>query len=176
MVGLFLSAPGLPQCRAQVLALEKFPYPLFILLSYMATQFAACYLLFFPLNSKQVRKKSEKVLIVWVTLMLGTALQTRFLVEWGAAAEGACVRWQNSQVDSSERFPFEKQIDCFCLWEFTWGSGNNQGVHSWLSFPEPAHYLLFYLCLHTEKSELLYTAAIFDAQESPRKRARAKDK
>ena len=89
---------------------------------------------------------------------------------------GPCVRQQDSQVGGTELFSFEKQIGCFCLWEFTWDSGNHQGTHSWRSFPEPAHSALFHLSLHTEKSERLYTAAIFDAQDSPRKETRARAK
>lgn len=56
----------------------------------MTTQFAAT----LSLNSKQFREKSGQVLIMWGTLMLGAALQTRFLVG------EACVQWQDSQVDS----------------------------------------------------------------------------
>lgn len=44
----------------------------------MTTQFAAT----LSLNSKQFREKSGQVLIMWGTLMLGAALQTRFLVGW----------------------------------------------------------------------------------------------
>lgn len=85
------------------------------------------------------------------------------------AVRWPCVRQQDSQVGDIELFTFKKQIGCFCLCEFTWDPGNCQGTHSWLNFAEPVLYPLFYLCLHTEKSELLHPAAIFDAQDSPRK-------
>ena len=68
-----------------------------------------------------------------------------------------------------ELFTFKKQIGCFASVNSLGTQGTVRGTHSWLNFPEPVHYPLFYLCLHTEKSELLHPAAIFDAQDSPRK-------
>ena len=90
--------------------------------------------------------------------------------------KGTCARWEDSQMMLLRASHLKNRLVVSCLWEFTWDTRNHQGTCSWLSFPEPVHYPLFYLCLPTFKSEVLYTTTILYAQGSLRKGAWSKAK
>lgn len=124
-----------------------------------ATQFAAT----LSLNSKQFRKKSGEVLIMWGTLMLGTALQTRFLMGWGRPVWGGSIlRWM---ARNSSHLRNRSAASA---------SGNSLGTQGTIRVPIPGsasqnlHAILYSTCICIQKAELLCTVAILDVQDSPR--------